>query len=187
MPLESDQLTDEVILKLYAQTRRKMKRLNGRLAASRTTSEDIVHEAIMKTMSNERPWRPERCPSLYDHLAGCIKSIIFNTGNLKETKLVKREGINKISTIFDRFRMSKDQEISFSIEQNQIAISDLKFYIDYISQHRNDLLDLANAVMVDDISKPKDLAKHLDITVREANTKKLALKRVIKKLQGENR
>ena len=182
MLLGKDHLTDDVILRLYTQTKRKMNKLDGRLAASRMSANDVVHEAIVKTMSGKRSWNPEKCPDLYDHLAGCVKSIISNTGRLKETKLVQTRGEYMDHTL-ENFSRTNHKEISFPPEQNHIALSDLKFYIDYISEHRNDLLALANAVMVDEISKPRDLAEHLDMTVREVNTQKVALKRVIKKLQ----
>lgn len=198
MQLTNDHLTDEVILKLYGYTERKLNRLKGAAIHSRMTARDIAHDAITKTMSNEREWNPDKCPELFVHLAGCAKSIIFNNNNLMEAKKIKTQ--DNLDCYYEKRKDNQsivppesmhshqaNRGISFTPEEIQLALSDLEFLMDYLSENRNDLLDIAKAMLINEISKPKDLALHLDIGVHNVNTKKLALKRIVKKIQGGNK
>jgi len=161
---------------------------------SRLVSEDIAHDAIAKTLSNERPWNSDKCPNLFAHLAGCAKSIISNQLNLKEAKTLE------IQDDLDRFyeKSSSSQSIvdtesmlahrenrssSFTPEEIQAAISQFEFLMEYLLENRDDLIEIAKAMLVDEISKPQDLASHLGINVSKVNAKKVALKRIILKMQ----
>lgn len=50
--------------------------------------EDLVHQAILQTLNGERPWNQNKCPDLFVHLAGCIKSNIWNETIRKEHELL---------------------------------------------------------------------------------------------------
>jgi len=194
MLLAGDHLTDDVISQLYAYTKRKMNRLRGSVVCVRMTAQDITHEAIAKTLSNERPWNAEKCPNLFVHLAGCAKSIMSNQMNLKESKNIEmqddldhyyeKKSDNQSIVDSDSMEAHRSHRSSaFSPEEMQSAFSDFKFLMEYLSKNRDDLIALAEAMLIHEISKPQELASHLGIDVPAVNAKKLALKRIVLKIQ----
>jgi DNA-directed RNA polymerase specialized sigma24 family protein len=50
-------------------------------------AEDVVNDAIAKTIAGVRPWRPESC-SLFQHLAAVIKQQISHAANSSENRLL---------------------------------------------------------------------------------------------------
>lgn len=196
MLLAQDHLTKDVIWQLYTYTERKMNKLKGSVIFSRLTAEDIAHDAIAKTLSNERPWNSEKCPDLFVHLAGSAKSIISNQRNLKEVKsletkddldcLYKKVGNSQTIVETDSMLAHRANRNAFSTpEEIQSADSSLNFLLKNIKKHRPDLIPIAEAMLVHEVSKPQDLAPYLGISVSEVNTQKLALKRIIYKIQEE--
>ncbi len=194
MLLAEDYLTDDVINHLYVYTKRKMNKLRGSVIHGRMSAQDVAHEAIAKTLSNERPWNAVKCPNLFVHLAGCAKSIMSNQINLKESKNIEsRDDLDHYhekktdnQSIVDSDSMKahrSHRSATFSPEELQSAFSDFEFLMEYLAENREDLITLAKAMLVDEISKPQELASHLGINVSTVNAKKLALKRIVLKIQ----
>lgn len=194
MLLARDHLNRDVILKLYAYTDRKMNKARGSAIYSRFTSNEIAHDAILKTLSNERPWNSEKCPNLFVHLAGCAKSIMSNQKNLMEIKSTDLQ--DNLDCHYEKQRESQsiiepdsmhllrsNRSASFTPEEIQSALSDFKFLMDYLTKNRDDLISLADALLVHEISKPQELASYLGINVSKVNAKKVALKRILKRMQ----
>lgn len=194
MLLAKDHLNDDVIKKLYVYTNRKMKKARGSLVSSRYTSREIAHDAIMKTLSDDRPWNSEKCPDLFVHLAGCAKSIMSNHNNLQEPKNTdlqenldchyeKQKEFQSIIEPDSMQFLRANRSASFTPEEIQSALSDFKYLMEYLTNNRDDLISLAEAMLVHEISKPQELAHHLGINVSKVNAKKVALKRILKRMQ----
>ncbi len=191
MSLPSD-FTNDIINSLYAYARRKIKKYEGQPIYFSMTGEDVAHEAIAKTLSGVRPWNKEKCPHLLIHLLGCAKSIISNHATLKETATIKRETDlgdgkkNENYCTLDTLHMSIDhlneEALSF-YENREDTFYYFKKLMNYLSENREDLIDLAEEMFIKGRTKPKELALYFGITVKEVNVKKIALKRILIKLQ----
>ena len=72
-------LRKELLIYTYKKLKRIAKNVIGNMEA-----EDFVQQAILQVLNGDRPWNPEKCPELFMHLAGCIKSIISNESQRKE-------------------------------------------------------------------------------------------------------
>lgn len=134
---------------------------------------DVANEAVAKVLNGDRPWDPQKTPDLFFHLAGCIKGIISNQYTSSDSKLVERsvEGLDLI-----------DKQACHCDNQDLIELdSAVNFVIEYIAEARENLLQVTELMLREGVTEPKDLAVKLNITVKEVNTQKFALKRIMKR------
>lgn len=163
---------EEILIRLYAFTERKMYHFRGTRIYSLADYEDIANEAVIKTLSNERPWNKDKCPDLFAHLAGCSKSMIFN---LKESQQIIKHDTWDVGLHIDNKEVSQE-EMADSIQK-------IEHFIQYVSENRKDLLRLTEAMLKKEIIKPQELSAHLGISVKEVNVMKVALKRLANRVR----
>lgn len=157
---------------LYAE--RKLVGFHASGLLSKITPEDITNEAVVKTLNGKRPWKPSQCPDLFVHLAGCIRSDISNTYTSGDFLLVERSeaGHTFVSSAF-----SEESSMENTLELK----SKIAFLMDYLVAYKTDLQQVADIVLRQGITEPSTIATTLDISVSEANSKKLAIKRLFKR------
>lgn len=168
----TDKEFEEAVIKTYAFTRRKMLHLRGTRLYSIMDYEDITNEAITKTLSGDRAWNQKKYP-LFVHLAGCAKGIISNLS--KKADIVQCDSSSE---------MDLEEHKDLTPEDIHLILTELDEFVEYVEKNRKDLVKLAKAILVKEISKPKELSKHLGISVRKVNSGKVALKRIYKKING---
>lgn len=151
---------------------RKLSNFRNSGLVSKITPEDVANEAVAKTLSGKRPWNKEKCPDLFVHLAGCIRSEISNIYNSNDFKEVDRaiEGNEVIVST-----KSNEPNAADIIEEE----SRITFIIEYVASFKEDLIQVAELVLRHQVNEPQDIAETLNITVKEVNTKKLALRRLM--------
>ena len=157
---------------LYAN--RKLRNFENSDLLRKLSPEDLANDAVVKTLSGRRPWNRTTCPELFVHLAGVIRSDIYNTYHGKDFSSLERGQASEdilLSTPSD------EENIEVTVEFE----SKVKFVLDYLVQANKELKQVAEVVLRDGVLEPREIAKTLKISVEEVNTKKLALKRVMKR------
>ena len=168
-----DRQTIEVAyLKGLVYAHRQIARFNNHGMTAVISAEDVTHTALVKIFDGTRSWNPEKTPDLFVHLAGCIKGEISTCYRSADSRLLDR-GIS--AEQLDRVE---------SLEKTQEELEELKRMVQvillYIEQHRQDLLEIATVMYESEISKPRDIADELSMSVNDVNIKKFALKRMLK-------
>lgn len=173
-PVEIDQKT---LISAYEKgllyANRKLKRFEASGLAIKLEPLDLVNDAFEKTLSSTRAWDPEKNPDLFVHIAGCISSIlsnIYTSADFRETQR-NETSLNLLE------RASSETDIEKTHEFN----SKIEFILDYIAEIRIDLIDVAKIILTSEVSEPAEIAEQLKIPIKEVNTKKLAIKRVMKR------
>ena len=153
---------------------RKLRKFGASGLLSKLTPEDVANDAVAKTLSGERPWNEEKYPDLFTHLAQCISSDIYNAYTSSDFNKVNR-GIGSNEIISTAISSEANPEESLNLE------SKVEFIIDYLVATKKELKQVAEIVLREGVSEPKDIAEMLNISVSEVNSKKLALKRLMKR------
>ena len=153
---------------------RKLSKFGESGLLSKLTPEDVANDAVTKTLSGERPWNKEKNPDLFKHLAQCISSDIYNAYTSSDFSKVNR-GIGSNDIISTAISSEANPEDSLNLE------SKVTFIIDYLVATKKELKQVAEIVLREGVSEPKDIAEMLNISVSEVNSKKLALKRLMKR------
>lgn len=136
------------------------------------SAEDLVQQAIVATLSEDRPWREERCPELFAHLAGCIKSILYNQSNHKAA--------NNLS--FDLlYENTYFQDQKLSIEDYLAVQNGINKCLDLIKTYAPELLPHAVERLKRGVLDRSELAKYLNISLNEVDNQQAKMKRLLKK------
>lgn len=166
----SDKLKDPMLLKrLMVYSHRKLQPMRHTPAASFMSAEDLVQEAISLTLGGERPWNEERCPELFAHLAGCVRSILSNQVNKKEFELRDDAADAEAIEIPDPAKML--------VEIQELAHE----WITLVEKHAPDLKPMVIAIIEKEITGRKELSLYLDIPVKDVDNWKARLKRLYQK------
>jgi hypothetical protein len=138
-----------------------------------TTAKDIVHNAIVKTMSGQRIWN--RDLSLFDHLAGVISSDISQLVSSAENRRTLQAD-EKIVNIADHMEDPETIAIRKSQEQRFFA---------YLEEKKPALRQLAETILYSQVTGT-ELAVQLNLSIREVDSLKRALRRATEDfLNGE--
>lgn len=131
-------------------------------------SSDLVNQAIMQTLSGERPWNPQSTPELFVHLAGCIKSILSNAASRKEYELTTDQEVESIP----------DKTVG---ELQLLLASTIDNLLVFINSHAPDLTPFVLAMIKRDIIERQELAHFFSIDVKQVDNNKARLKRLYNK------
>ncbi len=169
-----DSLPDSDLKRLYSYG----KLLAARHPHSLLSGEDIVHIAIEQTLSLERPWNQSKCPLLYAHLAGCMRSIAFNASvRIRESSYMETDDYTDINV---------SGEMTYENAENLLILREhIDGFISFVSQRTPELTPLAIAIVKEEISKNQELAKYLQKDVTVINNDKKRLKRLYEKYAQE--
>ncbi len=169
-----DELSDTELKRLYSYG----KRLAERHPSSQLQGEEILHIAIEQTLSLRRQWNPKKCPLLYVHLAGCMKSIVFNASiRIKEVSYMGDEGYE--GTLSSDSMSYETAESIFLLQEH------INGFINFVEQNTPELISLATAIIKEEISKNQELEEYLKQDISMINNKKKRLKRLYQKYMQE--
>lgn len=140
---------------------------------ARASPQDITHEAVIKVLTGVRPWNQEKTPDLFVHLAGCINSILNNHYTSADFSLTDGSDPEP--------RLLNTIACEYSLEDSMEFESKVAFVIDYLASIRDDLKQTAELMLKDGVTEPKEIALILGMTVKDVNTKKLAIKRIMQR------
>lgn len=174
----SDEEFERIILQLYLYAKFKLRKYKGSRISSLVQYNDIANTAVMKTLSGDRPWNKKN--SLFKHLTECVNSILSNTVTSHDVKICEGSTDNKSYSTSGSTEISIEQQVINS-EQRAFKIQEIDIFINYVVEHKPELLKIIKAMYEDDIIKPRHLVNHLDMTLSEVNAKKLSVKRLIQK------
>lgn len=152
---------------------RQLKRYSNSGMVAKIEPLDVVNEAVEKTMDETRPWNRDTTPDLYVHLAGCIRSIIQNTYTSSDMKLTDR-GISSQDHISSH-SCDCDPQTKLELESSE------EFLLQYILEMRSDIRTLVEFMLSNGITEPREIAISLGMSVKQVNTQKTALKRLLQR------
>ena len=138
---------------------------------------DVVQDAIVKTISGQRVWKPSEI-SLFRHLIGVIRSDINHLADSSENVMTRRE--DEMSALAPDSR--EDPET--------IAIRELdkQRYFLFLERKRLALRRLAELILNDSVTETISLAQRLSLSARDVDSLKRALQRTTieyrKKMEG---
>lgn len=170
-------ISNEILVPAYNKTilyaERKMAAFKNSGMTSKTSPQDLAHEAVMLTLDGTRTWNKNKTPDLFVHLAGSVRSLISNmyTGSDFEINDRKLDG-HEIITATSASENTPEEVLDFE--------SKVSFIIAYIVATNQELKTVAEIIYRDGIHKPQDIAGHLGINVSEVNSKKSALKKLMR-------
>lgn len=138
---------------------------NGRIYLS---PEDIVHTAIIKTMSGERQWNPEKV-DLFFHLIMTIRSILSN---------LSRSGDNRFVG-----ELVSPEDVQEASPNNPEAIaesrSQLSHLLAFFDENHPDLRPLLDAIVEGEGAKTPELSKSMGLPHREVHNLRRRLQRAL--------
>ena len=169
-----DDLNDSDLKRLYSYGRS----LAARHPHSLLSGEEILHSAIEQVLSLERPWDQSKCPLLYAHLAGCMRSIAFNASvRIREISYMETDDYTDVNL---------SGAMTYEHAENILILQEhIDGFIGFVSQQTPALTQLAIAIVKKEISKNQELAKYLGKDVTVINNDKKRLKRLYAKYTKE--
>jgi hypothetical protein len=149
--------------------------------------QDFVSIAIRKTVGGQRRWIPAKA-SLYQHLAGAIRSEVSNLANSSENKMTVRGPIsNEGDDNIEKFGctvVSMDAYFGTittnNPEDQALYDNEKQVLFDYIAKQDENLYKLAVAMLDKDLSGSMELSNELQISVREVKNRKKRLRRLVR-------
>jgi hypothetical protein len=140
------------------------------------TAADIVHDAIVKTISGQRVWNQQQ-NSLFDHLAGVISSEISHLVQSRENRTTARVDDNIVQ--FLNHREDPETIIIRKAQKHDFLI--------YLAKKKPMLRTLAELILYDANAGTPNLMVKLDLSWREVGSLKKALRRATEAfLDGED-
>lgn len=143
--------------------------------------EDVVHTAIMKTISGERRWDAKRVDLFY-HLLMTIRSILSNLARSGENRLV-----SELVGPADVFQDSTASDPARVVESR----SQLSALLAYIDEKHTDLRPFIDAIIETGDFTPSELSARLGVPVQGIYNLKKRLRRALanyrnEKMEGED-
>jgi hypothetical protein len=145
----------------------------GAIPAGKTAT-DVVHDAIVKTISGQRVWNQQQ-NSLFDHLAGVISSEISHLVLSRENRTTLRVD-EKIVQLIDHREDPEAIAIRKAQEHN---------FLIYLEKKKPTLRSLAELVLYDANAGTPDLTVKLGLSLREVESLKKALRRATEEFLDE--
>lgn len=173
-----NEILDEVLELAYPKAliyaHRKLSRFKKSGLLSKIDALDVTNDAVVKTLSGQRPWNRKKNTDLFVHLAGCISSIINNAYTSSDFQLVERNASSEV--LIAEININEDRADAILEFESKIT-----FLLDYLVSLRNDVEPVAKMMFKDGVTEPSSIAQELDIPVSEVNAKKTTIKRMLKR------
>jgi hypothetical protein len=132
------------------------------------TAKDIVHDAVVKTMSGQRIWNRDR--TLFEHLAGVISGDVSHLVNSAENKRTLQADDEKILHIADHMEDPETIAIRRCQEQRFFAYLEARKPAPLLRQ-------LAELILYDPGGHTSELAEKLNLSITELDNLKRTLRR----------
>lgn len=135
---------------------------------------DLVHSAIELLMTGRRQWDTVKCPNLIVLMKGIIKSLWSHS--LEEayySTRVQQSGEDTYEVDVDSLQSKKDTA-------EKLLFSELKSEIEAVITGDDELMELYFAIL-EGYDKPRDIAKYLELDVKEVNVRYRRLRRKLKR------
>ncbi|KSV81813.1 MULTISPECIES: hypothetical protein [Sinorhizobium/Ensifer group] len=136
-------------------------------AGAGTSAEDLVFDAVGKTMSGARQWRPEEV-GLTQHLMGVVSSDLYNL--VRKSAAFKSESLDEAAV---ESLVSNEP----SPEETTIDRDEISAFLSFLRNRDSALADVASAMILLGVDRPRELAESLDITIENVHSIKKRLRR----------
>jgi hypothetical protein len=137
------------------------------------TPDDVIHEAVKRTLDRSRSWKREKC-SQFQHLWGCITSIIHCEIN----KYYNQHSIS----IEDGSIVPIDKT---SAEEKLIYRQQLFSVISYIETQEENIIKLFRLMHFSHIIADVELSERLALPINEVRNLKKRLRRALDLMRAE--
>ena len=152
-------------------------------------AEDFVMSVIEKVFSGQRKWDPQAYPDLLKYLFGVIHSDINHLAESIENRSVMRPESQLKSTEEDKERAIEkfpsqtlsQEKILLGAEKQEKAEEFLFGFIDFLGDEQK-LIDLVECIM-DDFVRPKDIARKMQVEIKDINNMKKRMQRRLRDYQ----
>jgi hypothetical protein len=148
---------------------------------SAADAEDIVNDAIAKTIGGVRIWVPERC-TLFQHLVGVIKSEISHIAHSSEGRLIvhgpPNGGAEWPPDVADE---TPNQE---QVEQWR---SEQRGLIDHLRRIDSKMVRMAELLILHDETATEALCRRLDLPPSDVANLRKRMRRAARAYHAENR
>jgi DNA-directed RNA polymerase specialized sigma24 family protein len=188
LEIENDQEIDwpaqdwkQLIPRLYLVAIWRLRRHKGAVLRVRE-AEDLVNEAIAKTIEGARTWTPKNC-TLFQHLAGVIASDIWHAVNSSESRLrVSQQGCLDGGVLWppDIADETPNQE---HVEEWR---SEQRRLLDYLNRVDPKIGKMAELTLLHDVKETVDLCRFLDLAPSEVANLRKRMKRAARVYHTEN-
>jgi hypothetical protein len=148
---------------------------------------DLVHNAILKTIDGDRPWKSEEKP-LKDHLIDVISSELYHLVRRPENQNIRYSYINQFdaNSRSDEYLLGRLNH-NIQINENKLCPEEENIYCLEIRQEVKSLLSEDKeahevaSLMIEGVVKPSILAEDLNRSVKDINN---IIKRMMRKLRS---
>jgi DNA-directed RNA polymerase specialized sigma24 family protein len=164
---------DDIIPRLLLFAHRRTRRTS--FSGMAMSPNDLVGDAIEKTMSGVRRWEPTD-RSLFDHLAGVINSSLYN----EIRKIVSRSEVPLDETILEGIKTdapSPEDEAAYKSEVAEL--------LRFVRARNPELLEMLSAALFFDSERPADMAEVLGISIKDAYAGRAKLRRLLHEYSGD--
>ena len=148
-------------------------------------AEDFVMEAIKRTISGRRQWRQD--VDLYWHLVGVIRSLVYHAGNEVENLRTNRLDVVDGDAALSESKVILFHSAGLNPEFHTGRAQQLAELEAYLRREDELLAELAQCILVLEISKTDCLSDIMEIPPRKIENLKKRLRRHMKRfLDGQN-
>lgn len=147
-----------------------------------TEAQDLVQDAISKTLSGVRVWRPHNC-TLFQHLAGVVVSDIGHLARSAENRSTVAPAVDPPSGRWPPDTAdsapSQEQVMQWRTEQRQLLA--------HLEAVDSSLGQMAELMLVHDLQETSELSERLGVAASEIANMRKRLKRIVRAyLAAEN-
>lgn len=136
------------------------------------TVEDVVCEAMASLFGGSRRWDPQVQPDPWEHLKGVVNSLLSNLVRGKENRVNKR-GVEEDVAVS---QATPESELLKAEHEEQLQKRRSRAYSllqeEALAADDANLLSLHDLILKEDIHKPQELAKRLNVSVAAVNNLK---------------
>lgn len=170
----------ELVPRLYIVAIWRLRRTSGATWGA-ADAEDIVNDAIAKTIGGVRTWAPEKC-TLFQHLVGVIVSDISHFASSSESQLrVHKPSNGNAEWPPDVADETPNQE---QVEQWR---SEQRGLIDHLRRIDPKLATMAELLLLDDETGTEVLGRELDLAPSAVANLRKRMRRAARAYHAENR
>jgi DNA-directed RNA polymerase specialized sigma24 family protein len=169
----------------FARRRAKVKRWWLGMAdalAKGNTVDDIVCEAMASLFGGPRRWDPKTQPDVWEHLKSVVNSVLSNLVRAKENRVNKRGVEPDLAAV----RETPESEMLSVEHEEWLERRRVRAYSllqeEALGANDEALLSLHDLILKEDIHKPQELAKRLNVSVNAVNNLKRRFWRICRRV-----
>jgi DNA-directed RNA polymerase specialized sigma24 family protein len=169
----------------FARRRAKIKRWWLGMAdalAKGNTVDDIVCEAMASLFGGPRRWDPKTQPDVWEYLKSVVNSVLSNLVRAKENRVNKRGVEADLAAV----RETPETEMLSVEHEEWLEKRRVRAYSllqeEALAANDEALLSLHDLILKEDIHKPQELAKRLNVSVNAVNNLKRRFWRICRRV-----